>query len=333
MYKFVYIDWKNDYDYFSMKKSAELADNVYLNTAPDKRKNKAVRFSYKLHTSPKTNRYVSLPFKRLWNRYFIEKKLRKSLCENGPVCFIFSGEKYRLYNTGLFEYLRKAYKKCKLIYMFSDKAQLYFNKDKNFSVDHLKNIFDLVGSYNQCDVDKYDLVKMPVTPHDYSDIELDPSLPESDVVFVGKEKGRLEQLLSVYEKCTERGLVCDFHIVDVPEENQKYADKITYNKKMSYNELLRRVKRSRCVLNIIQDGADGVTLRDYEAIGMNKYLMTNNKAVEKLSAYNKNMVIDVDNLDSELCKLTEKNNESWNTNSAIAYNDYFEKLKEIVFNN
>lgn len=333
MYKFVYIDWKTDYDLFSIKKSEALVENVYLNTAPDKRKNKAFNFLYKLHNSPKINRFISLPFKKSWNKCFIDKDLRNKLSCEDKICFIFSGEKYKYFRTGLDNFLRKTYPNCKLLYMFGDKVQLYFRVDKAFSVEFLKKKFDIVGSYNQCDVDEYGLVKMPVTPHDYSDIELDPSLPESDVIFVGREKGRIDQLIEIYEKCSNKGLICDFHIINVPEEKQKYADKIAYNKKISYNELLRRVKRSRCVLNIIQEGADGVTLRDYEAIGMNKYLMTNNKAVEKLSAYNENMVIDVENLDSELCKLTENGNESWNSNFAIGYNNYFEKLKEIVFNN
>ena len=333
MYKFVYIDWENDYDLFFGRCYEKMTHNVFQNVAPDKRKDRLLRFLYKLHNTPKIAKHIHLPFKGIWNRWYLDKAVRKKLDRADCVCFVFTGLQYQLDEVGFFDYLRKQYPHCRLLHVFGDKVALYENRSKTFSMDAMKQRFDVVASYNEEDVKTYGLAQLPPTPHDYSIVEEDESIPSSDLIFVGREKGRLNELISIYEKCTAAGLVCDFHIVGVPEEKQKYQESISYNKKISYMELLTRTKRSRCVLNIIQDGVVGVTLRDYEAIGMNKLLMTNGKAVREVPGFCEDMLIDTDNLDAELYKLTSNAHTSWGSQHPISFSDYFGALGRIVFEN
>lgn len=334
MIKFVYVGWKNDYEAFSIKRYATNTDNVFMNIPPNKRSHTLSKFLYKLHTTKKIEKVIRLPFQSVWNRFYLDKAMRNRLSKDDTICFIFSGMNYALEKVGFLQYLRDTYPKCRLLCIFGDKVALYQKNSADFCIEKITAMFDVVGTYNTCDVEQYGLVQMPVTPHDYSDVEEDESIPASDVVFVGRAKGRLEQLLHIYEQCTAHDLVCDFHIIDVPADEQKYPHHITYNQMMPYKELLKRVKRSRCVLNIVQDGADGVTLRDYEAIGMNKLLMTNSHAVCRIASYNEQMVIDIDRLDTEIEKLTnDKQDYSWNQHIAISFNDYFKALEDIVFDN
>lgn len=334
MVKFVYVGWHNDYEAFEINSYVANTDNVFMNVPPNKRSHTLSKFLYKLHTTKKIEKYIRLPFQSLWNRFYLDKTMRKHLSKDDTVCFIFSGTMYELEKVNFLQYLRNTYPKCKLLYRFGDKVALYQKISADFHIEKIKAMFDVVGTYNIFDAEENGLVQLPVTPHDYSSVEEDESIPASDVVFVGRSKGRLQQLLDIYEQCTARNLVCDFHIIDVPVEDQKYPDRITYNRKMSYKDLLKRVKRSRCVLNIVQDGADGVTLRDYEAIGMNKLLMTNGHAVRRVASYNEQMVIDVDRLDTEIEKLTDDlQSRSWNEQIAISFKDYFKAMEIIAFEN
>ena len=77
----------------------------------------------------------------------------------------------------------------------------------------------------------------------------------------------------------DAGLRCDFHITEVAPEDRKYADEIDYCTQMPYAENLKRIHKTRCLLEIMQQGGSGYTLRMCEAIMMDKRLLTNNPVV------------------------------------------------------
>ena len=59
-------------------------------------------------------------------------------------------------------------------------------------------------------------------------------------------------------------------------------------------------------------------MRDYEAISMNKVLITNNDYIKNFNFYNENKVIFVNNLENEIYKILDFNQkEEWNNK-----NDY-----------
>lgn len=329
--KFVHLEWRNDYEKYVLLKS-EKTPNVYLNNTPDKRRRGIIWFLYKAHMSPRLNCFFSLPFKSIWNSYMLESRIKKSLSRDDRVVFIFSGFAYEYIKNNLIRYLRKKYPSCCVIYMFSDKAELYQKIDSDFSVDILKLEFDSVMSYNERDVEKYSLLKSPTRIHDFSDVENDGSIPCTDIFFAGMAKDRFDDIIRVFEKAEAQNLKCDFTVIGVPEEKRVYKDRIEYEKRLPYEEMLKRVKRSKCILNIVQDGADGITLRDYEAVGMNKLLITNSKAIEKLPCYNESMVIKLGKLDTELEKLINfDENASWKQSEKSTYSDYYEKLEQLLF--
>jgi hypothetical protein len=108
---------------------------------------------------------------------------------------------------------------------------------------------------------------------------------DSDVFFVGRAKNRLESILRVYERLTGLGLRCEFHILDVDEGDMRYTGDIKYNTWMPYRETLRRMLRSRCLLEILQAPGDGPTLRMVEAVVYNKKIITNDAAAPTNTYY------------------------------------------------
>lgn len=325
--KFVYIDWQNDYDKYVMWQCDENCPYVFLNNPPDKRPHGLIWFLYKMHMSPKVNKVIPLPFKKLWNRFILEKRIKKAIAKQDRVIFIFP-DKAQYAKTGFTQYLKKSHPNSLNAYLFSDKVEI---TAPFFSIDTIKSEFDAVLSYNDKDVEKYSLIKDSVKPCDFSNVQDDDTIEKSDIFYVGKDKGRLKDILTVFEKAKALNLKCDFTILGVPEEQRKYCDEIEYEKRIPYLEMLKRVRRSKCILNIMQEGAEGITLRDYEAITMNKFLITNSKAIKDLPNYNKDMVIDLENIDEQLDKIIKfDENASWNSNIVMPYDEYFYRLEKSV---
>lgn len=118
--------------------------------------------------------------------------------------------------------------------------------------------------------------------------------------FIGLNKGRLEKLLKVYEEVTKRKGICEFYINKVKRSNQKYADSIHYNERMTYLEVLESLQKTNCLIELLQEGQHGMTLRAFEAICYNKKLITNNKDVINLPFYDERyiqIINDIDDID------------------------------------
>ena len=115
-------------------------------------------------------------------------------------------------------------------------------------------------------------------------------LPSSDIFFVGGAKGRLHEIHAIYDKFTEMGYKADFHVVNVNTDDQT-RDGIIYNKYMSYDEVLRHCYSTKIILELVQDGQDGATLRTCESIVLKKKLLTNNRGLLNLDLYTRHATI------------------------------------------
>ncbi|MFZ3155941.1 MAG: hypothetical protein WA124_00360 [Smithella sp.] len=88
-------------------------------------------------------------------------------------------------------------------------------------------------------------------------------------------KNRLRKIIHTYEFLVSHDIKCDFHIFEVNEKEKRYSNGINYNKWLPYKEVLKRMHRSRCVLEILQKPGEGPTIRSTEAIVYNKKIITN----------------------------------------------------------
>ena len=239
--------------------------------------NKILQIMFKIHTYPQFNRFFSIPFKGIW----LNKCFKFKFNDNKPICFIV-GDKY--YNQDFFfDYLRKKYDDCKIVITFRD---LYLSKKKRFpdmNIEELKEKFDLVMSYDKGDCKKYNLVYFDLeATKKYIDRASD--YPWSDVIFIGRSKGRLNRIIKAYDILSNAGLKCYFYVVG---ENRisKYKNIIFTDKIMPYGEMLEKTINSRCVLELSQDKEYGFTSRSQEAIIYNKKLITDSLIVKEQKFY------------------------------------------------
>lgn len=241
---------------------------------------------YKIHLSNKVNRIIKLPFKKIWYPTFYKPKF---INEN-PICFILPPFlEHTEYERNYIVYLKGKYPKSKFVSYYIDLV-----KPKNnaplIEPFKIKDKYDLIISYDEGDAAYYGLEFFPTSFSDYSP-EDDFTISESDVFFVGRPKSRLKDIIEIYKILSSHGLKCDFYILGV-DENEKIAlEGIHYiEKPMPYQENLKHVIKSRCLLEIMQENATGATLRTWEAINYGKCLITNNKSLDRTSFYSSRFV-------------------------------------------
>lgn len=142
-------------------------------------------------------------------------------------------------------------------------------------------------------------------------------------------KDRLNEIHHIYEVLTQFGLKCDFYIVGVSEKDMKYKEKISYNKRISYDDVLKHVANTKCVLNIMEKGNSGITLRDYEAIFFQKLILTNNYDFKGSPLYDANNVLFADDL-FKAAEVIKASNPPirWVANEEYSMEMYFRWLSE-----
>ena len=189
-----------------------------------------------------------------------------------------------IYNYPVLVKLHKLYKNQKKILWLWNPVEKTYRNPKHI-IGKLKKIGYEIYTFDRTDAIKYKLgLKTQFT-----------MIPErllvkglkinTDLYFLGQPKGReqmLEELKKIY---LSLGIQCDFKIVYSP------ADYI------SYEDNIRNVISSKCVLEICQEGQHGLTLRALEAMLCHRKLITNNKSIENEDFYNPQniIIIGVDN--------------------------------------
>ena len=286
-YNYVIFSTPNDY-YKSIYTDVINMDNVlYINGRLDT-KSKVLTLLCRLHTSPKTNNILPLPFKGIWNRWVF----RGRFDNDNPICFIFF-EDYFWFGERFVKYLRKKYKGCKIVFYYQDMVERT-KRCKN--PDEIRKLVDFMISYDKGQAEKYQMALFQDV-YSKTDIEEDNTLEERDVFFCGIVKDRLNKILSVYDRCVELGLTTRFYLVGVKEEDRVIKDGLIYGDKLPYRRYLQLMQKSKAILEILSGNSKGYTLRVGEAVCYNKKLITNNLSIKEEKIYSKDNICAFDSVE------------------------------------
>lgn len=272
-FKYNYIIAGGSGFYLSAYRDLFELDNVsYHRGYANQTHTKFVNYLLRLDFNLTLNKYMKTPLR--WITYPL--MYPHEFKNHKPECYIFFENQFAVINTGYLEYLRKTKPGVKLVLYMQDIVQSL----PYYDIADYKKRFDLVLSYDKGDCEKYGLVYYP-TP--YSCIQ-DSSLGNSkdiDVFFCGAAKNRYETILNIYNECTKKGLKCLFYITGISDDKVIKRDGIVYNTPISYEENVTFVKRSKCILEIMQKNADGYTPRLWEALFYGDHLLTNNQSIRQ----------------------------------------------------
>lgn len=116
-------------------------------------------------------------------------------------------------------------------------------------------------------------------------------LKDSDVYFVGLDKGRYEILNSIYENITSLGFSCDFNIVRDKFSPVKINPCFGLSS-LTFEDNIAHINKTKTLLEIVKENQTGLTMRTLECLCFKKKLITNNKSIENYVFYSpKNIFI------------------------------------------
>lgn len=233
---------------------------------------KTRKFIYGYTINGKYKQISNLLTKRTIRKQIINRL--KYIGKNEQIVFILLSRVYETLGEDLISSLKSYFPNSKYCAYFTD-------LQKNFSVDLeiYRRDFDILFTFDKAEAEQYGM-KYALEPFTYHNVENKD--PNYDITFVGsvkKDGDRLEELLDAYEKFKAHGLKCDFRIINVPEEKQRYKGEIVYNQYLQFDELIEHVLNSRCVLEIVQDNGYSPTTRYTEACLFGRNLITNCRSI------------------------------------------------------
>lgn len=298
--------------------------NVHFHPYGAGTRNPLIRTLFKIHWSAKLNSRVRLPFKRIWFRKMCSYDFKNDL----PICYIFLGGQYIAGNSKLQNYIWARNPDNRIVIQYED---LIRKKNyKNFelvraSADYLVTYdADEAKDYHICLFDKqiYSPIQEPTQPSKF----------DYDVYFLGFAKDRLDLIHRIYRKLSADGLKCCFIICGTKPEDRIEADGIIYSQPIPYAKNISYLQKSRCVLELVQAGSDGFTLRTQESICYHRKLLTNHLSITKQSFYEPGYIStfsDETQIDTKF--LTEPINESLFENAPdLSPDNYLTFLEQLL---
>lgn len=237
-------------------------------------KNKILQKLFRLHMSFSINNIIKLPFKNIWYKSLD----RPCVDENTKRIYIFMAS---WYYPGFYQYLRKKHTKAKLVLYFGDTIISKQRAIKGLCIEKIKTEVDAIYSYNPKDVRDYGVKYLPMcySKSSWADCDANYSKPLIDLLFIGAARKRYDKILKLYDYSKAAGLNVFFYIVDTRQNPISREDFIVSDRPISMKDYLRYVGKSKSILEILDSESEGSTLRFWDAIMYNKYLITNNKHV------------------------------------------------------
>lgn len=223
------------------------------------------------------NRFSKVPLKKIWC-HFIKRFIYS---RDEQICFLYCEFKWIkiLEEIHFVEKMKIRYKKSKHIVYLTD-----VNKAKRLSYDKSKNIFDDFYVFDKRIAAELGIKYYPLFYSKFKDKPADEKY-KSQVSFVGQVKDRFEDIISVYETLSKQNIKCNFYLIGVEPDKQKYKPYIKYGSFISAYEAYKYTYNSDCLLEIQSKTNNSISIRVMEAIVDNKKILTNNEEIQNLYYY------------------------------------------------
>lgn len=173
-------------------------------------------------------------------------------------------------------------------------AYLYDSIKRN-PVDHLlnKNLFHTTYSFDPKDVKNFNL--KPLTNYIYFNRR---SVPAKDILYdcftVISIDERLESLNKISECFKKEQLVSKFVLVGKSRPTKAHPNIEFSEDRMNQEEMHEKIAQSKAVLDLLRENQTGISFRVFEAIGLQKKIITSNQHVRNLDFYDPNNILIID---------------------------------------
>lgn len=178
------------------------------------------------------------------------------------------------------EWLRKSGYNGRVIYWYWDPVSGSVNPEK-ININTCE-----IWTFDKEDSKKYGLI-FNDTFFLFDEDMIDDNLIDQEVLFVGRDKGRIAYLNALGELLKMNNITYKFHIVPTKPYSIN-ARKL--NKMVSYSDVIKMVSHSEILLDINQEGQSGLSQRCMEALYFNKKIITNNEYIIDYPLYDRNLI-------------------------------------------
>ncbi len=197
---------------------------------------------------------------------------------------------------------------------FTDKYIAYlYDSVSRCPVKHLLDgIFDEVFSFDKNDISTYGFLE--TTNYIYFDTLINTSPPKHNFIYIGSIDNRLKFLNDFGEHLKKQQQSFLFYAIGkkafINKLKQLFLGKnknIIFRKnRFSQEETLKMYSESETIVDLVRDNQSGLSFRIFEAIGLQKNVITNNKSIETYDIYSFEKIIFKNNF-LEIDKIMYKN--------------------------
>lgn len=252
--------------------------------------NKFLKYFFRIQHQRKVKKYFIFPPEKFW----YPKVLNIADSEDN-IIFLFWGVS-AIYSKDYRKYLHKHFPNSRIVVTLFDMVKWYL--DLTDEMKKVEEFADIITTYDKDDAEKYGYFfhrdAYSVLPENL----LRGSYPITDLNFCGKAKDRYGKILDVYDQACKHGVLCDFNIVGIPNDELSKRKTLRTPEFIPYLEYIRMIQGTNCLLEVAQSNTRQYTLRPWEAIAYGKKILTNNKEFLSEEFYNPKFIQVYDSVDN-----------------------------------
>lgn len=173
---------------------------------------------------------------------------------------------------------------------------LYDNLDR-FPVQDKLHFFDKIYSFDDKDIEKHGFERL--TNYNYlSFLSQENQNPSEDALYITSyDKKRIKQLDILSQKFEELRLKFDLYVIGKKSwKNQLMKpfskNKIVFTRKrINHENLPEFYKRTKVILDLMRENQYGLSFRVFEAMALEKKIITDNEKIKNYDFYNPNNIL------------------------------------------
>ena len=173
---------------------------------------------------------------------------------------------------------------------------LYDNLDR-FPVQDKLHFFDKIYSFDDKDIEKHEFERL--TNYNYLPfLSQEKQNPSEDALYITSyDKKRIKQLEILSRKFEELRLKFDLYVIGKKSwKNQLMKpfskNKIVFTRKrISHENLPEFYKRTKVILDLMRENQYGLSFRVFEAMALEKKIITDNEKIKNYDFYNPNNIL------------------------------------------
>ena len=226
---------------------------------------------------------LNLPLKRIWFNSKIKEMSEQLIYIRDPLII-----------PEFVAWVCKIHPEKEIKVIYSNRVSRATIKPNTVAANNLEYV-----SYDKTDCDLYGMrLTHPAYFEKYSFSDKEKKMPKYDIIYLGRDKGRAEMLLSYKETFERMGLKTYFHIC--ADRSYQKNKKDYYMPEMDYLDYIELLKETRAHLNIVPEGQVSVTQRELETVFDRVKCITNNKGIKDFELYDPSryFILGEDNIDS-----------------------------------